>query len=282
MGANTINPLAKHFRQPSIYIKLPSQGRFWPEDTLELPATGSLAVYPMTAKDEIILRTPDALLNGQGVVDVIQSCCPSIKDAWHMPSIDVDAVLVAIRIASYGNQLDMNVICPECKHQHDVAVDLSYLLDNIKVPDYTAKTAFNQISIKLHPQQYFSVNNANQIRYEEQRILDALSDTSLSEDVRLDEYTKHLTRIVDLNLDILVNSIEYIETEDNSIVTDPAFIKEFFQNCDTEIVHQLQDRLEEISKSAGLPDIENSCPECEKSYKIPLEFDYANFFARRS
>lgn len=282
MSVNTANPLAKHFRQPSIYIKLPSNGKFWPEDSLELPAIGSVAVYPMTAKDEIVLRTPDALLNGQGVVEVIQSCCPSIKNAWHMPSIDIDAVLIAIRIASYGNQMDMDVTCPNCKHQHDVSVDLSYLLDNVKIPDYSKKSDFETIKIKLHPQQYFSVNNANQIRYEEQRILDALSDTSLSEEVRLAEYSKHLSKIVDLNLDILVNSVEYIETEDNSIVAEPEYIKEFFQNCDTEIVHQLQDRLEEISKSAGLPEIENSCPECEKSYKIPLEFDYANFFARRS
>lgn len=282
MSVNTANPLAKHFRQPAIYIKLPSNGKFWPEDTLELPVNGTVAVYPMTAKDEIVLRTPDALLNGQGIIDVIQSCCPSIKNAWHMPSIDVDAVLIAIRIASYGSQMDMNVTCPACSHPHDIAVDLSYLLDNIKVPDYSKKSTIDNINIKLHPQHYFSVNNANQIRYEEQRILDALSDTSLAEDVRLAEYSKHLTRIVDLNLDILVNSVEYIETDDNSIVSEPEFIKEFFQNCDTEIVHTLQDRLEEISKSAGLPDINSSCPECEKSYKIPLEFDYSNFFARRS
>ena len=100
------NPLAKHFRQPAIYMKLPSQGRFWPSEALNLPATGAIPVYPMTAKDEIVLRTPDALMNGQGIIDVIQSCCPNIVDAWRMPSIDVDAVLVAIRIASYGNQMD--------------------------------------------------------------------------------------------------------------------------------------------------------------------------------
>lgn len=280
MSVNTANPLAKHFRQPSIYIKLPSNGKFWPEGALELPAVGSVAIYPMTAKDEIVLRTPDALLNGQGVIDVIQSCCPSIKNAWQMPSIDIDAVLIAIRIASYGNQMDMEVSCPSCGHKHDVAVDLSYLLDNIKVPDYSKKISTKDIKIKLHPQQYFSVNNSNQIRYEEDRILTALGDTSLPEEVRLAEYSKHLTKIVDLNLDILVNSVEYIETDDNSIVADPGYIKEFFQNCDTEIVHQVQTTLEEISKNAGLPEIEGGCPECEKPYKLPLEFDYANFFGK--
>jgi hypothetical protein len=70
------NPLAKHFRQPAIYLRLPSQGQYWPENAITLPVTGELPVYPMTTKDEITLRTPDALINGTGVVSVIESCIP--------------------------------------------------------------------------------------------------------------------------------------------------------------------------------------------------------------
>ena len=33
----------------------------------------------MTAKDEMMFKTPDALLNGQATVDVIQSCIPAIN-----------------------------------------------------------------------------------------------------------------------------------------------------------------------------------------------------------
>jgi hypothetical protein len=276
------NPLAKHFRQPSIYMKLPSAGRFWPSDALSLTVTGDIPVYPMTAKDEIVLRTPDALMNGQGIIDVIQSCCPNITDAWKMPSIDVDAVLIAIRIASYGNQMDVDVICPKCKHEHTIGVDLSYLLDNVIVPDYTTKINFTKINIKLHPQQYFSVNAANQIRYEEQRILNTLTAENIPEDVRLAEYTEHIKKIVDLNINILVNSTEYIETDDGTIVNDPTFINEFYLNCDTEIVHGLQSKLSDIAKEAGIPDIKNTCPACEKEYSLPMEFDYSNFFARKS
>ena len=80
------NPLAKHFRQPQLYIQLPSKGKYYPPGTLEMPVTKELPVYPMTAKDELSFMTPDALLNGQGTVDVIQSCIPNIKDAWAMPA----------------------------------------------------------------------------------------------------------------------------------------------------------------------------------------------------
>lgn len=282
MSINTANPLAKHFRQPAIYLKLPSQGRFWPEETLDLPMNNEIPVYPMTAKDEIILRTPDALMNGQGMVDVIQSCCPNILDAWKMPSIDVDAVLIAIRIASYGTQMDMDLNCPHCGHEHALAVDLSRVLDGVAAPDYSEKVDCGTIKIKLHPQQYFTVNNTNQIRYEEDRILRTLASEAIDEDTKVAEYAKHLGRIVDLNIDIVVNSTEYIELQDSTIVSDPAYIKEFYANCQSEIVHKVQTRLEKITKDSKFKNIDNSCPDCEKPYSVPLEFDYANFFVGRS
>jgi hypothetical protein len=56
------NPLKAFFRQPAIYLKLPSDGAYWPEDAIEFPANRELPVYPMTAVDEITYRTPDALV----------------------------------------------------------------------------------------------------------------------------------------------------------------------------------------------------------------------------
>ena len=119
------NPLAKHFRQPAIYIKLPSNGKFWPDNTLDLPLTGEIPVMPMTTKDEILLRTPDALMNGSGVVEVMQSCVPNIKNAWVAPSIDIDTIFIAMRIASYGHSMDMETICPKCQEKNLYGIDLT-------------------------------------------------------------------------------------------------------------------------------------------------------------
>ena len=109
------NPLNKYFRQPAIYISLPS-GNTYPPHVVEPTQTGELAVMPMTAKDEIKFKTPDALMNGQGVVDVIQSCIPAIKDAWQVRSYDIDTVLIAIRIATYGETMDINFNIPTMNH----------------------------------------------------------------------------------------------------------------------------------------------------------------------
>ena len=77
----TVNPLQAYFRRPAIYVQLPSGGKFNEPGELEIPENGESPVYPMTAKDEILMRTPDALMNGATTVEVIQSCCPNINSS---------------------------------------------------------------------------------------------------------------------------------------------------------------------------------------------------------
>jgi len=273
------NPLAKHFRQPAIYIKLPSGGRFWPADSLDLPVTGEIPVYPMTARDEITLRTPDALMNGQGVVDVIQSCCPSIKDAWKMPSIDVDAILLNIRIASYGNSMDVDTTCPKCQEENNFALDLSGITGTIGMPDYATPVQFDNLSILLRPQPYFEINKINKINFTEQQLLRTVNDSALSDDEKKKQAEDFLTRLIDLNIDICVNSTQSITTEDGTVVTNPAHIKEFYNLADYKVVRNIQDQLKVIGDQAAIKPVPVVCTACANPYTVPLDFDYASFFA---
>ena len=108
------NPLKQYFRQPAIYMRLPTGGKYWAEGTIDMPQNGEIPVYPMTAIDEITYRTPDALFNGQAVASVIQSCIPNVKNAWAAPAPDINSMLVAIRLASYGHELEIASTCPSC------------------------------------------------------------------------------------------------------------------------------------------------------------------------
>jgi len=56
------NPLQQYFRQPKIYIKLPSGGVFNKLGSLQGDVT-NMPVYGMTGMDEIIMKTPDALMS---------------------------------------------------------------------------------------------------------------------------------------------------------------------------------------------------------------------------
>ena len=121
------NPLSKYFRQPKLYIKLPSQGKWYGNNSFEPTVTGEIPVYAMTGKDELILKNPDGLLNGQSTVDVIQSCVPNIKNAWEISSLDLDMLLVAIRIATYGPNMDVGHVCPNCGVENSIYNPEDYL-----------------------------------------------------------------------------------------------------------------------------------------------------------
>ena len=125
MTENT-NPLSKYYRQPQIYITLPSKGKYYTSDVFTPTETGEVPVMPMTAKDELAFKTPDAMISGQATVDVIQSCIPNIKNAWKMVNFDTDAVLLAIRIATYGETMNISYTVPITNEaqEHTVNQDL--------------------------------------------------------------------------------------------------------------------------------------------------------------
>ena len=158
------NPLSQYFRQPAIYIKLPSLGKYYPPGTIEMPETGDIPVLPMTAIDEITYRTPDALFSGQAVINVIQSCIPAIKNGWAIPSIDIDTILVGIRIASYGHEMDFSTTCPKCTHVADYGVDLRTVLDKITTPDYTQPIKSGDIEIYFKPMTYKNLSGHRRAR----------------------------------------------------------------------------------------------------------------------
>ena len=148
------NPLQKYFRQPKNYMRLPSRGQYYPPGTLDMPVTGELPVYAMTAKDELTFKTPDALMNGQATVDVIQSCVPNIKNAWFMPSLDLDAVLIAIRIATYGESMDVNITVPNTDIKRDYSMDLRQALDDLLLGQFSDNFTVGNMKVKVRPINY--------------------------------------------------------------------------------------------------------------------------------
>jgi hypothetical protein len=276
------NPLAKHFRQPAIYLNLPSKGMYWPEGTLDLPLHGEIPILPMSTKDEVTLKTPDALLNGQGVVNVIQSCCPSIKDAWQTPSIDVDAIIIAIRIASYGNEMDLESTCPSCSETNEYGLDLGNVLSNITPPNYAAKIDTDNLKIKLRPQAYFDANKSNMIAFEEQQILRTLAQIEDNPEEAKKAFDKQLAKLININVSTLASSTDYIETPEGQIVSDPAHIEEFYNNCNSGVIKAVKSQLTEFNNAGGIKPVAVKCNHCDHNFEISVMFDYSSFFGKGS
>jgi hypothetical protein len=274
------NPLAGYFRQPAIYLKIPSLGRWWPAGSIDLPDSNEIPIYPMTARDEISIRTPDALLNGQGVVDVVQSCCPNIKNAWMMPSVDTDALLISIRIATYGNMMDIKSRCPHCGENNDHEVDLGNTLTAISCPTYERTANFKGLKIKLRPQSYRNINKASMITFEEQKLLSALDNDNITDEQKLAEISKNMKRIADLGFDNLVGSTDFIEMPDGDRVADQQYLREFYQNSENELVSIVQKVITETVEEHKIKPVNLQCQNCQENYTSELSFDFSNFFAK--
>lgn len=274
------NPLAKKFRQPALHLRLPSMGQFWGDGSLNLPATGEIPVYPMTTKDEITLKTPDALMNGAGVVDVVQSCCPSVVSAWDCPSVDIDAIIIAIRIASYGPTMELDAICPNCREENSYQINLQTVLDGMKVPDYSTPVIVDGMEIYLKPQRYFDLNKRNMLEFEEQQILKFFEQVTEGADPDLlqAQYSAHLNKLVDLNIEILTSGTAKI-ISDGVTVSDAQFIREYYQNAKGAVTKRVLAHVEELAASAATKPFDVACAECGHEFKLNFTFDYAHFFA---
>lgn len=226
------NPLKKYFRQPKIYLRLPSKGKYYPPGALEMTESGELPVYPMTAKDELLFKTPDALLNGEATVDVIKSCIPAIKNPWAMPSIDSDAVLIAIRLATYGEKLEITTKVPGTGTERDFEIDLRILLDQLISFEYEPLVPVDEnITIELRPTTYKEFTENSLKTFEEQRIFRLANDDSIPDNQKLQAFANSFKKLTDLTINLVVNSIAAIDTPEGKVV-DKRFITEFFANAD--------------------------------------------------
>lgn len=278
---NLDNPLRRHFRQPVIHLRLPSGGRFYPPGALNMPSSGELPVLPMTAVDEIVTRTPDALFNGSAIPDIISSCIPAIRDPWSVPSVDLNTILVAMRLASYGHKMDVNSTCPSCKNNNEFDLDLRVIMDSLKTPDYDTPLVLGDLTITFVPLSYRQINQNSQMTFEDQKLMQALNSTDMDTEQRLAMLSESFKKITALTVRAIAVSISSIQTPD-ALVTEPEYILEFLNNCEKDIFQQIRDHAIALRQAGEIKPLDITCGECSHKYTQDFSLDMSNFFETNS
>lgn len=273
-------------RQPKIYIRLPSGGRYWPSASIDYPENEEIPVYSMTAKDELMFKTPDALMNGQAIVDVVQSCIPNIKNAWDIPTIDLDTILIAIRLATYGEKMSFTHNIPVINEEVEFEVDLRMLLDQ-----QSANTWINQVVISpklvifVRPLTYKHLTQTSIKTFETNRILAMVNDEKIPDEEKLRLFNQSFGALTKVTVELTAESV-YKIVANGEEVTEPVFIKEFINNVDKDVFEKINKHLgdlkvqNELKKLQFTTTLEQQAQGAPENYTIPINFNDSDFFAR--
>jgi len=270
------NPLQKFFRQPKIFINLPSKGQYNSPGEITGDIT-KLPVYGMTGMDEILIKTPDALITGESTVKVIESCCPWISSGWLLSNLDLELVLAAIRIATYTNSITVGHVCEHCETDNEYELDLSKIIDFYNHITFDERAVLKDIVVKLRPLTYQEVTLFSQRNFELRQKLEAAEKIEDSIE-RVKETTRLFESYGELQVEVYSANISAIEAG-STVVNERAFINEWLVNTEKSTFDQIKEHIDKNTKLWDTPPQLAQCDSCGKENTLRIALDHAAFFA---
>jgi hypothetical protein len=284
--SNTPNPLSEYFRSPKLYVKLPTGGKFYTPDIVEYPESGELPVFPMTAKDELIMKNPDALLNGEAVSQLILSCVPNVKNVREMISNDIDVLLVAVQGATHGDDIEVTAPCPSCDNAITGIASVEGAIESmIELEEVYKVDAAPDLQIAIKPFKYKNTIQAGIASFQSSRSLQVLGE--LPDDMdKLKVFNESFMKMADMNYQLIVDAVHSVtigKGKDAQNITDRDHIKEFLDNCEATIGKAVETAVTEVNKIGIQKTMMFLCEECEvekgpNEFEAGINFDPVNFF----
>lgn len=280
---NPSSPLKKYSRQPKLYIDLPSKGQWYKKDVLE--KSEELEVYSMTANDEIGVKTPDALISGKAIISIIENCIPSIKDGSAVTTRDLDYLLASIRIASYGDTMNVGHICTKCSNEDSFSLPLQSILDHLQAAEPVYEVNIENFIFRLRPLLYKELVQTQVSSMRVRRQLFQLSESSASDQPEeIDRKTEIINNLYDQineqTKSLICSVVTEVITPEGESETNPIFIKDFILNNQPEFYNKIQQVYAANNRLMALPVSDVECSECGHGDKVAPSLDYTNFFSR--
>ena len=273
------NPLSKFFRQIKLYMKMPSGTSYYVPGTVDFTDSGEVGILPMTGKDELILKNPDALLNGEALVEVIKSCVPAVKNPKALLSNDIDALITAIRYATFNDKLETELACPKCEHVNLFKLDLQYTLDNMSYLDeeYVVNLPTG-VSVFVKPYGFPELLKGLHAQFEQSKITRAIESETISDEQRMKLFANAFKEMSIVTYELLLNSVVKVVNEAEGVdVSQREFIKDYLQNIDKVSLDQIGDLIKKINQIGIMKTFTATCEKCEHEWQSEIDFNPVNF-----
>ncbi|MGZ8924647.1 MAG: T4 family baseplate hub assembly chaperone [Nitrososphaeraceae archaeon] len=257
------NPLLLRIKLPGETFRLPSQGLFYTNGELDsFVKNGEVEIYPMTAIDEIIISTPDKLLSGKAIEEVLSHCVPEITNARQMLAKDVDFLMVCLRRVSFGQFMEVNYT-HNCEHatEHVYSVDLQQMIRNTKAIDPTT----------LKDEYVCELDNGQVVRLKPMTygdIIDLYQDTMILKVDVTDEKSAEK---------LIINTMASV-IKDVDGITDQEQIKEWLGKIKLGWKSKIQEAIQSATEwGIDMKSIQK-CPDCGEVVELKISANPVNFF----
>jgi hypothetical protein len=198
---------------------------------------------------------------------------------------DIDTVLIAVRIASYGETIDVTSGVPGTNESATHTVSLPQMLEqlrNILVTD-TCELA-GGLKVTVSPLTYKQITESQLKTFEQQRIFAQVSQSQMTAEEKTKRFTDSFKILSELNMSLLISNIERITLPAGESVTDREQIKQFVENADAKLIKELENKLIDIRQQGSIKPFKAKATEeqikagAPATYEVPITFDNANFF----
>lgn len=277
-----MNPLAKYTKIEEIFVKLATNNVVKYKDGVLDKI--KLGVCARAARDEIMLNTPDALIGGEAVVRVIENCVPGIHDAGELYVNDVEQLLIAIKVASKEEEYEIQTTCPECGHEGAFNRNLQVLLDSMSYFDVQPTLELsNGLKVYFKPYTWNEYSDFGQRMFQEQKKAEYIDTIEGEDDVVMEQKKKLFTEVFEamtqLNFDMIVDSIEKIETPEGVEVIEKEFITDWVSSLPKSTLKEVREESDKLQEIGISHEMEVGCSECNHEWTIEkLRYDPSHFF----
>jgi hypothetical protein len=282
------NPLLNYRIQPGTFVRLPSGGKFY-DHPPQLTVDGEIEVKPMNAVDELHFMNPDSLLNNEALFQVIRNCVPGIPEVREILKPDMDVIILGLRIATYGENLEVTGRCRKCKKEDTYMANLTNILATTKmISDDTAIT-LNDLTVNIKP---FSVASQQQLTENMVQLRRTTNDLARrlkgneTDDQIIEKLKSEMNEMVEANarglFAVAAASIVSVEMPNGVVITEPAYIHEWLDSLRAPDYKVIRDAVKRLSEEAVSRKMNFTCTHCEHKNEMEVEFDPANFFDTNS
>lgn len=297
------NPLLEDLQESgtieTVSIALPTSGRFYDDGVIDEDASvEDLEIKSIGIMAELSTRDPFLLASGKGMELLIPQICPAINAPEKLAEIDIEAILIASRIATHGNHMILEHKCTNpvqavdnveepCGEENKIDVNLydiimrygplefndSFVVD---LPEYNQRVFLKPIEYghALAILRDALINTKDDMVFNNTQVSDILNDVD-----KMDAYSEHVMKKAITTMEGIIHSIFYVESKTNGQVHDHEAIKEWLLAISKDNVKKILKKAAELNGELhGNNIVKYQCAKCSAENTTTIELDIQRLF----